>query len=84
MYTDDVVCTLSMRGSIKMKQHQLDHLKENGDIASMNRTFSSRRPHDIDIKMLQAKRQQAEMRRLVHVRGRVLLLKLNEPHDVIL
>ncbi|KAF2357306.1 Ion transport domain [Trinorchestia longiramus] len=53
----------SIRGSFKMKQHHLDHLKENGDIASMNRTFSSRRPHDLDIKMLQAKRQQAEMRR---------------------
>lgn len=37
---------------------------ENGDIG-VNRVSSSRaRPHDLDIKLLQAKRQQAEMRRL--------------------
>ena len=39
---------------------------ENGDIGAINRVSSSRsRPHDLDIKLLQAKRQQAEMRRLV-------------------
>lgn len=38
---------------------------ENGDIGAINRVSSSRntRPHDLDIKLLQAKRQQAEMRR---------------------
>lgn len=37
---------------------------ENGDIGAMNRMSSSRnRPQDLDIKLLQAKRQQAEMRR---------------------
>lgn len=37
---------------------------ENGDIGGINRvSSSSRRPHDLDIKLLQAKRQQAEMRR---------------------
>lgn len=37
---------------------------ENGDIGAMNRVSSARaRPHDLDIKLLQAKRQQAEMRR---------------------
>lgn len=38
---------------------------ENGDIgAGMNRVNTARnRPHDLDIKLLQAKRQQAEMRR---------------------
>lgn len=36
---------------------------ENGDIG-VNRVTSNRaRPHDLDIKLLQAKRQQAEMRR---------------------
>ena len=36
---------------------------ENGDIG-VNRMSSNRaRPHDLDIKLLQAKRQQAEMRR---------------------
>ncbi|CAL4058549.1 unnamed protein product, partial [Meganyctiphanes norvegica] len=53
----------SVRGSVKLKQHNYDHLKENGDIGAMNRTSSSRKPQDVDIKMLQAKRQQAEMRR---------------------
>lgn len=39
---------------------------ENGDIGGINRVSSSRsRPHDLDIKLLQAKRQQAEMRRYV-------------------
>jgi hypothetical protein len=38
-------------------------LKENGDLGAMNRTSTSRRTPDIDIKLLQAKRQQAEMRR---------------------
>lgn len=49
-------------GSIKLKQ-TYEHLMENGDIG-VNRVSSSRaRPHDLDIKLLQAKRQQAEMRR---------------------
>lgn len=52
-------------GSIKLKQ-TYEHLMENGDIGAMNRVSSSRsRPHDLDIKLLQAKRQQAEMRRFV-------------------
>ncbi|XP_024938061.1 sodium leak channel non-selective protein isoform X7 [Cephus cinctus] len=50
-------------GSIKLKQ-TYEHLMENGDIGAINRVSSSRsRPHDLDIKLLQAKRQQAEMRR---------------------
>ncbi|PSN30664.1 Sodium leak channel non-selective protein [Blattella germanica] len=50
-------------GSIKLKQ-TYEHLMENGDIGAMNRVTSSRsRPQDLDIKLLQAKRQQAEMRR---------------------
>jgi sodium leak channel non-selective protein len=49
-------------GSIKLKQ-TYEHLLENGDIGGMNRVSSSRRPQDLDIKLLQAKRQQAEMRR---------------------
>ncbi|BES93887.1 voltage-gated ion channel [Nesidiocoris tenuis] len=50
-------------GSIKLKQ-TYEHLMENGDIGAMNRMSTSRnRPHDLDIKLLQAKRQQAEMRR---------------------
>lgn len=50
-------------GSIKLKQ-TYEHLMENGDIGAMNRVSSSRsRPQDLDIKLLQAKRQQAEMRR---------------------
>uniref|UniRef100_T1INA8 Ion transport domain-containing protein n=1 Tax=Strigamia maritima TaxID=126957 RepID=T1INA8_STRMM len=49
-------------GSMKIKQ-TYDHLKENGDIQAMNSTSASRRPQDLDIKMLQQKRQQAEMRR---------------------
>jgi len=50
-------------GSIKLKQ-TYEHLMENGDIGAMNRMSSSRsRPQDLDIKLLQAKRQQAEMRR---------------------
>lgn len=49
-------------GSIKLKQ-TYEHLMENGDIG-VNRVSSARaRPHDLDIKLLQAKRQQAEMRR---------------------
>lgn len=52
-------------GSIKLKQ-TYEHLMENGDIGAMNRVSSSRsRPQDLDIKLLQAKRQQAEMRRYV-------------------
>ncbi|XP_026282051.1 sodium leak channel NALCN isoform X2 [Frankliniella occidentalis] len=50
-------------GSIKLKQ-TYEHLMENGDIGAMNRVSATRaRPHDLDIKLLQAKRQQAEMRR---------------------
>ncbi|XP_055373903.1 sodium leak channel NALCN isoform X2 [Condylostylus longicornis] len=50
-------------GSIKLKQ-TYEHLMENGDIGAASRVTSSRaRPHDLDIKLLQAKRQQAEMRR---------------------
>jgi hypothetical protein len=50
-------------GSIKLKQ-TYKHLMENGDIGAMNRMSSScSRPQDIDIKLLQGKRQQAEMRR---------------------
>ncbi|XP_028898265.2 sodium leak channel NALCN isoform X4 [Zeugodacus cucurbitae] len=50
-------------GSIKLKQ-TYEHLMENGDIAAAPRANSGRaRPHDLDIKLLQAKRQQAEMRR---------------------
>jgi sodium leak channel non-selective protein len=47
---------------VKIKQ-TYEHLKENGDLGTMNRTSASRRTQDIDIKLLQAKRQQAEMRR---------------------
>lgn len=50
-------------GSIKLKQ-TYEHLMENGDIGAGTRVTSSRvRSHDLDIKLLQAKRQQAEMRR---------------------
>ncbi|XP_063698698.1 sodium leak channel NALCN isoform X3 [Culicoides brevitarsis] len=51
-------------GSIKLKQ-TYEHLMENGDIGvTSSRVTSSRaRPHELDIKLLQAKRQQAEMRR---------------------
>ncbi len=51
-------------GSIKLKQ-TYEHLMENGDIgtASSRVTSSRARPHDLDIKLLQAKKQQAEMRR---------------------
>ncbi|KAG1701408.1 Sodium leak channel non-selective protein [Nymphon striatum] len=53
----------SVRGSLKMKQ-TFDHLKENGgDLGSMNTTSSRRKPQDYDIKMLQQKKQQAEMKR---------------------
>ena len=49
--------------SMKMKQ-TYEHFMENGDIGGMNRVTTSRaRPHDLDIKLLQAKRHQAEMRR---------------------
>lgn len=61
---DDRSVRRSVRsGSIKLKQ-TYEHLMENGDIGAINRVSSSRsRPHDLDIKLLQAKRQQAEMRR---------------------
>jgi len=46
---------------------------ENGDIGGINRvSSSSRRPHDLDIKLLQAKRQQAEMRRYRNYAARFL------------
>ena len=48
----------SVRGSIKIKQ-TYDHLKENG----IEDTGTARSPHDFDIKLLQRKRQQAEMKR---------------------
>lgn len=46
-------------GSIKLKQ-TYEHLMENGDIGvTSSRVTSSRaRPHELDIKLLQAKRQQ--------------------------
>ncbi|GBN60440.1 hypothetical protein AVEN_164104-1 [Araneus ventricosus] len=55
----------SMRGSIKIKQ-TYDHLRENGDGGTLNPT-ASRSPHDFDIKLLQQKRQQAEMKRLLFI-----------------
>lgn len=49
--------------SIYLFEHYF-HSRENGDIGAATRVTSSRaRPHDLDIKLLQAKRQQAEMRR---------------------
>ena len=59
-----------MRGSLKVKQ-TYDHLKENGDVAALSGGGSNaRNPHDFDIKLLQAKRQQAEMKRSVADRVR--------------
>jgi len=54
----------SIRGSIKMK-HAFDHLKENGGEITDNPAASAtaRNLHDFDIKLLQRKRQQAEMKR---------------------
>ncbi|KAI1303017.1 Sodium leak channel non-selective protein [Halotydeus destructor] len=49
----------SVRGSIKIKQ-SYDHLKESGIEDS---SAAGRNPHDFDIKLLQRKRQQAEMKR---------------------
>ena len=58
-----------MRGSLKVKQ-TYDHLKENGDVAALSGGGSNaRNPHDFDIKLLQAKRQQAEMKRSVRGSG---------------
>lgn len=56
----------SVRGSIKIKQYE--HLKENTDVNEGGRETgpggaSARNPHDFDIKMLQRKRQQAELKR---------------------
>lgn len=48
--------------SIKLKQ-TYEHLMENGDIGASATRATRARPHDLDIKLLQAKRQQAEMRR---------------------
>lgn len=56
----------SMRGSIKIKQ-TYDHLRENGDGGTLNPS-ASRSPHDFDIKLLQQKRQQAEMKRYIFVK----------------
>ena len=47
-------------GSLKMKQ-TYEHFLENGHPGALSRMLRS--PHDIDIKLLQAKKQQAEMRR---------------------
>ena len=54
----------SVRGSIKMK-HTYEHLKENGGEITDNPAAgaTARNPHDFDIKLLQRKRQQAEMKR---------------------
>ncbi|CAM1330656.1 Uncharacterised protein g10345 [Pycnogonum litorale] len=53
----------SVRGSLKIKQ-TFDHLKENGgDLGAMNTMSSRRKLQDYDIKMLQQKKQQAEMKR---------------------
>nr|XP_032529661.1 sodium leak channel non-selective protein isoform X2 [Danaus plexippus plexippus] len=51
-------------GSIKLKQ-TYEHLLENGDIGAASRVVPSSRarPPYLDIRLLQAKRQQAEMRR---------------------
>jgi hypothetical protein len=49
-------------GSLKMKQ-TYEHFLENGQAGALSRMLKS--PHDIDIKLLQAKKQQAEMRRFV-------------------
>ncbi|KAM3964668.1 LOW QUALITY PROTEIN: sodium leak channel non-selective protein na [Aphomia sociella] len=51
-------------GSIKLKQ-TYEHLLENGDIGAASRVVpaSRSRPPYLDIRLLQAKRQQAEMRR---------------------
>ncbi|XP_072936536.1 sodium leak channel NALCN [Epargyreus clarus] len=51
-------------GSIKLKQ-TYEHLVENGDIGAASRVVPSSRarPPYLDIRLLQAKRQQAEMRR---------------------
>jgi len=47
-------------GSLKMKQ-TYEHFLENGQAGALSRMLKS--PHDVDIKLLQAKKQQAEMRR---------------------
>lgn len=47
-------------GSLKLKQ-TYEHFLENGQAGALTRMLRS--PHDIDIKLLQAKKQQAEMRR---------------------
>lgn len=49
-------------GSLKLKQ-TYEHFLENGQAGALTRMLRS--PHDIDIKLLQAKKQQAEMRRYV-------------------
>ncbi len=47
-------------GSLKIKQ-TYEHFLENGQAGALSRMLKS--PHDVDIKLLQAKKQQAEMRR---------------------
>ena len=47
-------------GSLKMKQ-TYEHFLENGHPGAVSRMIRS--PHDIDYKLIQAKKQQAEMRR---------------------
>ncbi|XP_035712749.1 sodium leak channel non-selective protein isoform X2 [Folsomia candida] len=48
-------------GSLKMKQTYEHFLDGNGQAGALSRMLKS--PHDVDIKLLQAKKQQAEMRR---------------------
>ena len=52
-----------MHGGSFNKIKHLDHLKENGEIVNIHTQSASRKSHDLDIKMLQAKKQQAEIRR---------------------
>jgi len=47
-------------GSLKLKQ-TYEHFLENGHPGALSRMS----PHDVDIKLLQAKKQQAEMRRYI-------------------
>jgi len=50
-------------GSLKIKQ-TYEHFLENGHPGALSRMVRNS-PHDMDIKLLQAKKQQAEMRRSV-------------------
>lgn len=49
-------------GSLKLKQ-TYEHFLENGHPGALTRMS----PHDVDIKLLQAKKQQAEMRRYIFI-----------------